>query len=97
MGIKEATVPVQCDSCGYESTVNLSEIYKGDLKALGVYSSGNDRWYMVENIVDGEKWFQGVNKNEVICDECFATLQFEQDYDPRSEALTAAQRNPGGV
>ena len=94
---REAIVPIECDSCGYSDKVYLMEIPRINLKKLGIFVSSNDRWYTVEDIIDGETWFHGKSKNETICDECYATSQFEQDYDPRSEALTPAQRNPGGV
>lgn len=39
-------------------------------------------------------WYELIEGKQA-CEECFNALR--HNYDPRTEALTAAERNPGGV
>ena len=100
MGIKDATVQVECDGCKLVDEVELETVNEYDLELLGAPEGTkicwSERWYVLREIPDGDNWHLGKNKGDLLCEECYAQMLNEWDY-IKSETLSAAQRNPGGV
>jgi len=100
MGIKEAKVQVECDGCKFEEEVELEPVNEYDLELLGAPEGTkvcwSERWYILREIPDGENWHLGEGKGDLLCEECYTQMVTGWG-ERRSETLSAAQRNPGGV
>jgi hypothetical protein len=90
------TVLVECDSCGYKDEIELEKCDNliNDLMKLGAGWDYEDEVYILINPIDNQCWYH-ISGNQIWCNECMK--EYNPNYDPREEALTAAERNVGSL